>query len=265
MPCIREDSSHVEPRLPHVCNVTAAAWALAAAIAALATVVQSATGMGFGLVAVPLFVLVAPTLGIAAILTLTMVAMIAVAWGERHWLSWRDVGLGAASAVPGIAIGTVMAAAVNPRLTHLAVASVVVASTVASLAGWRLSLTRATLAGASLASGLLTPIAALPGPPMAVVYRPEDVRQMRATLSAHFAVVSAVTLLGLWWSADGVDAVPTLGRDLAVGLALTPAVLVGTALARPVVPRLPATWVRSGALALSLVSGVILMERAINA
>lgn len=259
------DSLHVDPcpQWPH--RMTTSSWALAMVVVAIATIVQSATGMGFGLVAVPLLVLVAPTLGVPAVLSLTIIVMIAVAWRERRWLSWPDVGLAAVFALPGVVIGTLILAMLNPRLTHLAVGTIVAASTVASIAGRRFALTRATLAGASLASGLLTPIAALPGPPMAVVYQPDDVRRMRATLSAYFAVVSALTLLGLWWSADGADAVPAGGREVIAGLVLTPAVVVGAVLARPLVLRLPATWVRHGALALSLASGVILIARAIGA
>lgn len=115
-----------------------------------------------------------------------------------------------------------------------------------------------TVAG-SLA-GALTSIAALPGPPMAIVYRPDDVRTMRATLSAFFAVASVLSIasLSLWGGGTGVAA---LAADVVDGLALSPAVMLGAVVAGPVVRALPAAAVRRGALVLSLLSGLALAAR----
>ncbi|MDN4475555.1 TSUP family transporter [Demequina sp. SYSU T00192] len=244
--------------------MTAAAWLAAGAVVALATVVQSATGMGFGIVAVPLLVLVAPQLGIGAVLAITVVVMIVAAWSERRWLHRGDLMRASVAAVPGIVAGTLIAHVTPAAATQVVVGAVVVAASALSLLAWRARMTPASVAVAGGLGGALTPIAALPGPPMAVVYRPDEVRTMRATLSAYFAVTSVLSLISLSLSAGRAGAGP-LGLDALAGLALAPAVIVGAVAAAPLVRRIPAGAVRTAALILSLVSGAVLAARGIVA
>ncbi|WP_062461871.1 TSUP family transporter [Demequina soli] len=244
--------------------MTALAWAAAAAVVVVATIVQSATGMGFGIVAVPLLVLVAPELGIGAVLAITVVVMIVAAWTERRWLHWGDLGCASVAALPGIVAGTVIASVTPTAATQVVVGLVVVVASALSLATWRARMTPGTVALAGGLGGALTPIAALPGPPMAVVYRPAEVRTMRATLSAYFAVTSVLSLVSLSWAAGRAGAGP-LGLDALSGLALAPAVLVGAAVAVPLVRRIPPGTVRTASLVLSLVSGAVLAARGLLA
>ncbi|WP_062296463.1 TSUP family transporter [Demequina maris] len=244
--------------------MTVAAWLVAGAVVVLATVVQAATGMGFGIVAVPLLVLVAPELGIGAVLAITVVVMVVAAWTERRWLDRRDLLRASVAAVPGIVVGTVVAQVTPAAATQVVVGAVVVAASALSLVAWRARMTPTTVAVAGGLGGALTPIAALPGPPMAVVYRPAEVRTMRATLSAYFAVTSVLSLVSLSLSAGRAGAGP-LGLDALAGLALTPAVIIGAAVAAPLVRRIPAGAVRTAALVLSLVSGAVLAARGIVA
>ncbi|WP_062516116.1 sulfite exporter TauE/SafE family protein [Demequina gelatinilytica] len=244
--------------------MTALAWTAASLVVVLATVVQAATGMGFGIVAVPLLVLVAPELGIGAVLAITVVVMCAVAWTERRWLSVPDLVRTSVAAVPGILVGTAIARVTPEAATQVTVGAVVAAASALSLLAWRARMTPASIAAAGALGGALTPIAALPGPPMAVVYRPDDVRTMRSTLSAYFAVTSALSLASLSLARAGEGAV-TLGADALSGLALTPAVIVGALVSAPLVRRLPPGVVRTGALVLSLVSGIVLAARGVTA
>ncbi len=223
----------------------------------VATVVQRLTGMGFGIVAVPLLALIAPDVGTFAVLVLTVLVMVAVTWAERDALDRRALAIASLASLPGVALGTWLAAVLPLRATHLAIGAVVVAGSVVSMAGWRAPAGRTSLVAGSVVAGILTPVAALPGPPMAIVYRPDDVRRMRTTLSAFFAfgsAVSAVTLL----LAGTTDA----GAELVRAAVLVPAIVVGMLVAMPLVPRLPAPTVRTATLVLSLVSGVALVARA---
>ncbi|WP_062311023.1 TSUP family transporter [Demequina rhizosphaerae] len=244
--------------------MTAAAWIAAGMVVALATVVQSATGMGFGIVAVPLLVLVAPELGIGAVLAITVVVMLVATWTERRWLHRGDLVRASVAAVPGILVGTLVAHVTPTAATQVVVGAVVVAASALSLLAWRARMTPASVALAGGLGGALTPIAALPGPPMAVVYRPDEVRTMRATLSAYFAVTSVLSLVSLSLSAGRAGAGP-LGLDALAGLALAPAVIVGALVAAPLVSRIPASAVRTAALVLSLVSGAVLAARGLAA
>ncbi|WP_062381607.1 TSUP family transporter [Demequina pelophila] len=242
--------------------MTPLAWALAALIVVIATAVQAGTGLGFGIVAVPLLAIGAPGLGIGAVLTLTVLVMVAVAWAERHWLRLGDLTLASAAAVPGLVAGTALAGVLPPASTHVAIGAVVVAASGAALTTWTVRTTPASLAIAGALGGLLTPVAALPGPPMALAYRPDDVRTMRATLSAYFAVASTLSLASLSLAA-GDSGVATLGRDMLAGAGLAPAVIAGAAVAAPVVRSLSPEFVRRAALVLSLVSGAALVARGV--
>ncbi|SEJ36961.1 sulfite exporter TauE/SafE family protein [Demequina mangrovi] len=244
--------------------MTAVAWAAACLVVILATVVQAGTGMGFGIVAVPLLVLVAPELGIGAVLAITVVVMCAVAWSERRWLSVPDLVRTSVAAVPGVVVGTAIARVTPEAAMQVTVGAVVAAASALSLLAWKARMTPASVAVAGALGGVLTPVAALPGPPMAVVYRPDDVRTMRSTLSAYFAVTSVLALATLSLTASGTG-VASLGADVLHGLALTPAVILGAVAAAPLVRRLPAELVRRSALVLSLVSGVALALRGVAA
>ncbi|WP_084125604.1 sulfite exporter TauE/SafE family protein [Demequina sp. NBRC 110054] len=243
--------------------MTAAAWALAGAVVVLATVVQAATGMGFGIVAVPGLILAAPALGLGAVLTATIVVMVAVAWLERHALSRSALRLATLASVPGIAIGVVAAAAMPERIAQVAIGGVIVAASVVSLLAPVVPVTRRGIAVGGALAGVLTPIAALPGPPMAIAYRPDDAGQMRSTLSAFFAVASLVSLAFLAGPAAADGTLRSLAADAGRGLALSPAIALGAMISIPVTRRIPLRAVRMGAILLSLAAGAMLAARAL--
>lgn len=129
---------------------------------------------------------------------------------------------------------------------------------IAALRAWHLPTTRASVAAAGLVAGILTPLAALPGPPVALTYRPDDVRVMRSTMSAFFGIVSLGSLAVLLWGEASWSSVTT-------GLMLTPAVVAGALISIPVARRLSPSTVRHAASWLSLLAGVTLILRTVLA
>lgn len=226
---------------------------VAALVVVLATVVQRLTGMGFGIVAVPLLALAAPEVGVFAVLVLTVIVMAAVTWAERDALDGRALGVAALASLPGVALGTILAARLPATATHLMIGVVVIAASAASLLGWRVVQRPATLIAGAVAAGVLTPVAALPGPPMAIVYRPADVRRMRATLSAFFAVGSAVSAATVLFVGE-----TDVADELMWSAVLVPAIVIGVLVAIPLVSRLRPDAVRSGTLVISALSGLAL-------
>ncbi|MFV0286602.1 MAG: TSUP family transporter [Demequina sp.] len=241
--------------------MSVAQWALAGGVVAIAAIVQAATGMGFSIVAVPFLALTAPALGTVSILATTVCVMLVVTWRERRALSPGDLGVLLAGGAPGIVSGTLVARATPERATHVMVGAVVVAASAASLLAWRVAMTRTSLAIAGACGGALTPVAALPGPPLAVTYRPADVHRMRATMSAFFAATSLASIATLTLARSGESA--QVARDAVTGLAFAPAVVLGIVLSAPLVRRLSPTLVQRSALWLSLASGLILIVTAL--
>lgn len=227
-------------------------------VVAFATVVQRLTGMGFGIAAVPLLTLVAPEIGIMSVLILTVIVMVSVAWIERDALDIATLRLWSIVLVPGVVVGTLLAGALPPTMTHLAIGLLVVAGSTVSLAGWRIRQSTTSLALGATVAGLLTPLAALPGPPMALVYRPDDVRRMRSTLSAFFAVGSLISIATLLFTMPLAAA----SEEALRAATLSPAIALGAIVAIPLVRRLARRHVQRTTLVLSLLSGTALVVRA---
>lgn len=229
---------------------------LAAVVTMVAAAVQGVTGTGFGLVAAPALLLVAPRLVPGPLLALTVVVMALVVARDRAGLRPVDLAGALAGCLPGTAVGAALVVLVPARALEAAIGVAVVAGVAAALIGWRLPQSRGVLLGAGAVAGVMTSVAATPGPPMAVAYRPDDPVRLRANLSAFFAVGSLVSLGML---AAGGGLATTDLRDAAV---LLPALAVGLLLGGPLARRASATAVRRGALLLSLTSGGVLLVRA---
>ncbi|GII99801.1 hypothetical protein CLV28_1067 [Sediminihabitans luteus] len=241
--------------------MTPSILALAAAtlVVAVAALAQSATGSGFSVIAAPLLLVIDPVLVPGPLLLLTLVVMASVVWRERAGLRHVDLGWAAVGAVPAAIGATWLVPVLDERTTALVLGLFVTVSVVAGLAGWSVRQNRATLTVSGALGGALGTIAATPGPPVIVVYQQPDVTRYRANLSAFFFVTSAVSFVSLLASGG------TGAHDAVTAAALLPGLALGIVAAQVLVPRMPARWVRPGALALCLVSGVSLLVSAATA
>ncbi|MFD1811947.1 sulfite exporter TauE/SafE family protein [Rhodococcus gannanensis] len=230
---------------------------LVAAIAVLvvASMLQSVTGSGFGLVSAPVLLMIDPDLVPGPLLVLTIVAMASVVWRDgRHWDRSTTVLLCVAM-LPGVALGVWLTAVADRTVLTVATAALSIGAAVAAFAGASLPQRKLVMVGAGAAGGLMGAVAALPGPPLALVYRPLDARALRATLSTYFLAVSAVSLTMLQATGD-VD-----GSDWGTAAALAPAVLLGGAVGGRVAHRVSVDRARRLTSAVILVAGSVLLMR----
>jgi uncharacterized protein len=197
-----------------------------AALAALAgACVQSATGFGFALVLSPaLFAVMEPTEAVTALLLLGAVLNLLVLL-ERHNARWSLLPPLLLSAVPGLALGAAVLAALSREPLQIGVGLAVIGAAL-----WQLRHRAATRrlpgAVAGFVSGILTTSISISGPPLVLWLEAQELRpaQFRATLAAVFLglnLLGGAILLGV----EGSGAVD-LG-ELAPLLAL---VLAGHAL-----------------------------------
>ncbi|MGY1724435.1 sulfite exporter TauE/SafE family protein [Blastococcus sp. SYSU DS0533] len=225
----------------------------------LASVVQTATGMGFGLLAGPLVLLVQPALVPGPLLVGTLASLLPVVWRERAALELTTVRGAVLASVPGVVAGLWLLQVIDVRLLGITVAVVVLLACSASLAGVRLPGGRRALAVAGFASGALSTVAATPGPPLVVTYRAPTPAAHRANLSVFFV---GTTLLSLGVLLAGGE---LTGGGLAAGVGLVPFVLLGFLLAGPLRRRLALPVMRRTALVLCLLSGAALLVRSLAA
>jgi uncharacterized membrane protein YfcA len=168
-----------------------------AAIIAAGAALQGAVGIGFGVLAAPLLVILAPELVPGPILMLGLLLATLTTTREFRSVHPRELGL----AVAGRIVGTVAAGAVIAALP-LAIFSTVfalmiLAAIALSLGNWHLLPTGRNLLAAGLVSGFMGTITSVGGPPMAMVYQNMPGPRLRATMGAFLMLGAGFSLLTL--------------------------------------------------------------------
>jgi uncharacterized protein len=228
---------------------------LAILIIATGAAVQASTGMGMALFAVPLLLLLDPAYVPGPALCAVMVLSAAVAWRERAAVDGRILLLG----LFGFAAGSLLGAAVLRLLAGIDLSwllgLLILGAIGLSLAGLRIDAGRLTLLVGGTASGILSTMAGVQGPPIALALQHQRPDRLRATLCAFFASGSAVSLVAL--AATGLFGL----RQAGLGIALLPGVVIGFAVAPLVARRIDGRRGRICVLAISALSAVTLLLR----
>jgi uncharacterized protein len=159
---------------------------LAALAAFVGAAVQSASGLGFALVLSPaLFAVMDPEEAVTAVLLLGA-ALCALVLIESHRVGTYGLVRLLLPAVPGLAAGVVLLAALSKESLQVGVGLAVIVA-----AAWQLrhrAVVRLPAALAGFLSGVLTTSISINGPPLALWLESERVppREFRTTLAAAF-------------------------------------------------------------------------------
>lgn len=175
---------------------------LAALTVALAGAVRGFAGFGAAMVMVPLLSgIYDPTTAVVSVALLEVVGLLVLWPTARRDADWGVVGRVTVAAVPLVPLGFWILSTTEPALMQRILGAVVLLSVLLLASGWRPARMgpRAAYAAGS-ASGFLTGLAAMGGPPVVVYLTAAGVpaRSMRGTLVAYFLVVD---LLALTWFA----------------------------------------------------------------
>jgi uncharacterized protein len=181
---------------------------LLAAVAAFAgAFVQSATGMGFALVLSPaLFAVMDPEEAVTAVLILGAVLCALVLFESRR-VATHGLGRLLVPAVPGLAVGLVVLAALSKSALQIGVGVVVIAAALWQLRHGAAAL-RLNAVVAGFLSGVFTTSISVNGPPLALWLESERVPPpvFRTTLAAAFLILD-IAGIGLIVSREGGDVV----------------------------------------------------------
>ena len=192
-----------------------------AAVFLLAAVVQSVTGFGFALVAVPLLALTLdPVPAVVATNVLSVLISVVVVRADREHVRWRQAWWVSAAGILAMPLGLLLITRVSERLLTAVIAVVLLASTALVAFGARLPAGRATDVGVGALSGALLTSTGMNGPPVVVAFQAEGMppRPFRGTLSTVFLIEGAVGVAlmaavgqvssdALWAAAVGVPMV----------------------------------------------------------
>jgi uncharacterized protein len=198
---------------------------LAALAALVGAAVQSATGFGFALVLSPaLFAVMEPTEAVTALLLLGAVLNVLVLL-EGHDVRRSLLPPLILPALPGLALGVALLAALSREPLQVGVGVAVIAAALWQLRD-RSVARRLPAAVAGLASGVLTTSISISGPPLVLWLEAQGLRsaEFRATLAALFLglnVLGGAVLLAIEGSGavDLGELAPLLGLVL-IGYAL---------------------------------------------
>ncbi len=231
--------------------------AVLAATLVVGAAVQGLVGLGLGLVAAPVTMLLAPSLMPDLMLWLAMLLPVATLAREHQEIDWRGLGWALGARAPGTAVGVGLVAVFSTRSLGIAVGLMVLVSVALTAHAVVVPVNRGTLLAAGFASGITGTATSIGGPPLAILLQHRSPRQIRTTLAVYFLLGAAFSLVGLLLA----------GRlepeTLLLALILSPCLVVGLTLGRLLHSVLPRDQVRYAVLGVCAASAVVLLARSL--
>ena len=220
---------------------------------------QGAVGFGMGILSSPIFVLIDPRLVPGPVLASTMVFTLAQTVRERRAIDFS----GLRWAVAGRFIGTFPAAALLAFLPTdqlgLLFGVIVLFAVGLSVSGLYVVPRPPSLLVAGLFSGIMGTVAAVGGPPLALLYQRSSGATVRGTLSSLFLVGTVMSLLSL-------VAVGRYGYDeLVLTALLLPGAAFGFLVSRRFVAQLDKGYTRQAVLTVATFAGLVVIFRYFSA
>ncbi len=232
-------------------------FAVATLLAAIAACVQGTVGFGLALTSAPLLALLDPAFVPVPLLVASLPVSLAALVRERQHADVHGVLSAFAGRVPGTALGALAVAALPVLLLHVSIGVLVLLGVAVSLWAPRFEPTRRVLVGAGVISGVTGTIAAIGGPPIALVYQHATGPTLRATLALYFSAGTVLSLAALWLTGS-------FGHHEAVlSAVLVPGTVVGFLASGSVLRIVDAGRLRPLVLGAAVVSAIVLLVTAL--
>lgn len=234
-------------------------WALAVIGLALlvGTAVQGLVGLGLGLVGAPIATLVAPELMPGMLLSTAVVLPLLQLAANREQIDWRGLAWSLPARIPGTVLGVWLVALFTERQLSIAVGVMVLAAVLLTWHTVTVPISRRTLVGAGVISGVTSTATSIGGPPIAILYQHRSPVQIRSTLAIYFSLGAVISLVGL--AASG----QLEAREIWLAAMFVPCLLVGLWLSRRVGRRVSAVRIRTIMLLVCAASALTLLVRSL--
>ena len=229
---------------------------LALLVVAIGTAVQTSIGFGLAMVAAPALLLIDRQFVPAPLIVAALVLVSWMSWDERGAINKAHFKAALAGRLCGsppaaFLIGTMSALAFDIVFGVLVLLGVLI-----SLIHSNIRATPKTVFFATMASGFMSVISSIGGPPVALIYQNSKGPELRANLSALFVLGCIVSLISLAF----------VGRfslmDFYRGTLLSIGVLIGVPLARPLQKHLDRQKARPYLLGLCAISALLVLIKA---
>ncbi|MGH3474204.1 MAG: TSUP family transporter [Aeromicrobium sp.] len=219
--------------------------------------VQGLVGLGLGLVAAPVTMLLEPALMPELLLWLAMLFPLVTLTREHHDIDWRGLAWSVSARIPGTAVGVFLLTIFSDRTLGVAVALMVLVSVATTAWSVVVPVNRPSLVTAGFASGITGTATSIGGPPLAILYQHRTPEQIRSTLGVYFVMGAALSLVGL-----------AVGGELErstfmLAMAFVPCLLIGFVITRVLRGLVPKERVRGAVLVVCAASAVVLLVRSV--
>jgi uncharacterized membrane protein YfcA len=232
-------------------------FAVATLLAAIAACVQGTIGFGLALTSAPLLALLDPAFVPGPLLVASLPVSLAALVRERHHADVRGVAVAFVGRVPGTAVGALAVAALSALFLQVSIGLLVLLGVAVSVWAPRFEPTRRVLLVAGVISGVTGTVAAIGGPPIALVYQHATGPRLRATMSLYFVFGTVLSLAALWLTGS-------FGHHEAVlSAVLVPGTVVGFLLSSSVLRFVDAGRLRPLVLGAAVVSAIVLLVTAL--
>ena len=234
------------------------AYALICAAVVAGAVVQGAIGFGLNLIVVPVVAWVHPASLPASMIVMAIPMTAGSALRERGAIHRMGVFWTTIGRLPGVALGAWIVTRLTAESLALAVGGFVLFAALLSIAAPKLEPSRESALLVGLVSGTMGTASSIGGPPLALLYQNESGPVLRSTLGATFLLGTALSLAALFVAGE------VALWQIAFGLSLAPAVMLGLFLSRFFHEWLDAGWLRPCVLAFAIVCALAVIAQGIG-
>lgn len=231
--------------------------AVVAATLVVGAAVQGLVGLGLGLIAAPVTMLLEPALMPDLLLWLAMLYPLVTLAREHDDIDWRGLAWSVVARVPGTAVGVYLLTVFSTRTLGIAVALMVLVSVATTATSVVVPVNRSSLVTAGFASGITGTATSIGGPPLAILYQHRSAEQIRSTLGVYFVIGAALSLVGIAIG-GGLEQ-----STFVLAMAFTPFLLVGLAITRGLRGLVPRERIRVAVLVVCTASALVLLVRSL--
>lgn len=223
----------------------------------LGAILQASTGLGAGLIIVPLIALVSLEFvpGPIVLASVTLSGIMAIR--GRHEIQTAGLGLLSVFLCVGVVAGALSISAIPLQRAGIAFGALVLIAVAISVTLPDIRREAPVVAAGGTFAGFMAAISGIGAPLLALLYQNEPPAALRATLGMIFTISSTAILICL-------HLVGRFGAHEAwLGLWLAPGYLVGFVLAQPIARKLNRAGSRRAVLVICTLSAVLLIVRSL--
>lgn len=214
---------------------------------------QGLIGFGLAIVASPLLYLIDPAMVPAPIIFMGLTIACLTLLKERQHLEFKGLEFALLGRIPGGILGTALLMWAPRPILGLTIGSIVAFAVALNMIKLHFPINRLSLFVAGMLSGIFGNIAAIGGPPLAILFANKEANQFRAALSAFFVFSSLIALAIL-----GIAGLITFD-DLITASLLLPSVILGHFMAKKLAKHTNKNNVRIATLLLCSTSALIII------